>query len=588
MAGILSVLTLLAVLVPATETSAQNSAPPTSRDARAWPFPWDSIWNMPLGDGANYVPADIQPGRQFGVFADEDILILEPNAPLVDVLAHDADWDPNRDRCDSVLQPAQVHIEDVPIPAGFSTEVDNEGTPNAAAAILMGDGRTVVQTQPLHVCGAGGTVVSQYRFPDDDIVSGDGRVGAHGGASMSSIGGTIRVGELVPGGQIRHALKVVIDSTQYTYYDANDPTPGYRWPAFTADAGADFGYGGSNPAVEMGSLLALRPDFDLNSLRTEPARIIADALINYGSYLVDSAGWDAHYFATEFGPDGRVIDNFEANWGFPWMTAQTATCGDASNPSCAWSMDMGDIFSALHAVTNNGPATIGGPGNRIAPCAPAFSDGTGGAPADCSPGAAPPTTASCNGLVVTVNLNDANPAPMTEGDDVVLGTPGTDRIISLGGNDTICAGLGVDVIWSGDGNDVIFGEGGSDYIHGGNGADVVWAGSGADRVWGGPGDDQLNGMGGQDRMYGDAGNDQLQGNWNSDWLYGGPGNDVVRGAQGKDKLFGEAGNDDLYGGNNTDYLHGGPGFDQAFGQRGHDNPLIVNVSGCVAEVRQSC
>jgi len=30
----------------------------------------------------------------------------------------------------------------------------------------MPDGRTIRQTQPLHVCGAGGAVTSQYRAPE--------------------------------------------------------------------------------------------------------------------------------------------------------------------------------------------------------------------------------------------------------------------------------------------------------------------------------------------------------------------------------------------------------------------------------------
>ena len=130
-------------------------------------------------------------------------------------------------------------------------------------------------------------MVSQYRPPDDNIITGDGIRGAHGGSGMSSIGGTIRLGELVPNGIIRHALKVNLYAQKYLAYN-EDETPGYRWPAIRADGYANEStYGGPNPALEMGALLALLPNFDVNSLQTEPGRIIATAFINYGGYVVD-------------------------------------------------------------------------------------------------------------------------------------------------------------------------------------------------------------------------------------------------------------------------------------------------------------
>lgn len=220
------------------------------------------------------------------------------------------------------------------------------------------------------------------------------------------------------------------------------------------------------------------------------------------------------------------------------------------------------------------------------------------------PGASGPT---CGGLIVTINMNEnGGNGNGTGGDDVILGTPGDDVIRGYGGNDTICGEAGrdyiyaggdedvvyggddIDRIWGDAGHDVIYGDGGSDRIRGGSGSDTVHAGSGADRVWGGPGHDTLNGMGGQDRMWGEDGNDTMQGNHQSDWLYGGPGNDGIYAAAGKDKIYGEGGNDDMNGGENTDYLDGGPGTDVANGGRGKDNPVVANVSGCIAETRISC
>lgn len=37
---------------------------PASRDPLAWPFVQSSIWNMPIGSEAVYVPANIPPQKQ--------------------------------------------------------------------------------------------------------------------------------------------------------------------------------------------------------------------------------------------------------------------------------------------------------------------------------------------------------------------------------------------------------------------------------------------------------------------------------------------------------------------------------------------
>jgi hypothetical protein len=79
------------------------------------------------------------------------------------------------------------------------------------------------------------------------------------------------LGELVPGGRIRHALKIAIHGS-YLHY-ASDETPGYRWPASAADAVASTCYTGANPQLEMGALLALPASFEIEALGTEPAKI---------------------------------------------------------------------------------------------------------------------------------------------------------------------------------------------------------------------------------------------------------------------------------------------------------------------------
>lgn len=267
-------------------------------------------------------------------------------------------------RCDNIVSPPQVIISQVPIPDDFSTDPDYDGlTSNHSAAILSAGKVTLVQTQPLHVCSEGGAIVSQFVPPSDHLLSGDGIRGAHGGSGMSSIGGTLRVGELVPGGVIRHALKINLFVDNYLYYDETEETPGYRWPVIRADGYAADRYGGTIPQLKMGALLALLPDFDINSLNTEPAKISAQAFKDYGAYVVDDTAWDVYAITTEWGPDGRMIEEFEADWGFEFATNSTTS---------DWALDISTIFTNLQVVDNNSATSIGGGGTPVQPLALSF------------------------------------------------------------------------------------------------------------------------------------------------------------------------------------------------------------------------
>ena len=333
---------------------------PSARDPLLRPFASTSIWNMPIGDGARLVPARIEASKQIGNFAEEEIIVLDPDAPLVDLLESDADWDRSRDRC--TPEPTRVVIDRVPIPTGFVNEPKLGTTDDDAAAILRPDGRTVHQSQPVVRC-ANGVATSHYRFADADLY-GDGIAGAHGGSGLSALGGTIRLGELVPRGAIRHALKIVIQP-RYYHYDRTSTTPGYRWPATTADGHASVTYTGSEPAMKMGSLLALPGNFDIRTLRTGPARIIARAAKNYGIYVVDSAGFDSYSLAIEWSPKGRVLDEFQRTWGMPFVQE------DLTHP---WSRDLATIVTHLAVVANNAPETIGGGGRPRVRIAPPLAD----------------------------------------------------------------------------------------------------------------------------------------------------------------------------------------------------------------------
>jgi hypothetical protein len=331
---------------------------PASRDPLEWPFAQSSIWNMPIGSEAVYVPANIPPQKQ--VQPEEDILILEVDAPRINVVYNGTTWR-GPSRFPGTVDTNRVIVRSARIPDNFVVLDKNM---NYACAILMDDGVTIKQNQPFSRFPNAPFATSTYVYPDDNLVAGDGIKGAHGGSGMSSLGGTIRLGELLPGAPpIRHALKVTLRA-QYLFYDAE--TKGCRWPAWKADSYAASGYKGTFKPLRMGSLLALPPDADIDSfgLQLAASLKIARALQDYGAYIVDDPVTSAYGIAVERSPKGRVVDEFEKSYGQPfWQSAG------------AWSDDMRKLFTRLCVIDNNSPATVGGGGKPRRPLAPPFRAG---------------------------------------------------------------------------------------------------------------------------------------------------------------------------------------------------------------------
>jgi len=150
----------------------------TARDPLLWPFSKKSIWNMPIGSKAKYVPAELETPIEGTLTVDEELIILTPTEPLMDVYYNDVGWKINRDR----LEITGGLIGRYPIPRSFEVSPDNwDGlTPNLGAAILMPDRRTIVQTQPFAHRKNSPYATSRDLFPETDIY-GDGYYGAHGG-----------------------------------------------------------------------------------------------------------------------------------------------------------------------------------------------------------------------------------------------------------------------------------------------------------------------------------------------------------------------------------------------------------------------
>ncbi len=140
---------------------------------------------------------------------------------------------------------------------------------------------------------------------------------------------------------------------------------GYRWPAINADGGynspGDINYyGGSNPNVVEGSLLALPPNISPSSFSDPLVQKLATAMQDYGAYIVDNTA----SYKTAF-----VVTNYNAN--------------DVFNRSGDFSSELNQLLMDLEVVNNNTSSTPGGGSvgsSRYAPYAPAFSDGTDAPP----------------------------------------------------------------------------------------------------------------------------------------------------------------------------------------------------------------
>lgn len=360
-------LLVVATLVLVLSSCGGDAEPEAGRDPLLWPYPADSIWNHPRGDAARLVPFPLDP-RAATLSAEEDVIIAEPDAEGRDVVSTTAGWQPGASRCNEAT--GEVLVEDLPIPQDWYTDPGYRGrTPNQSAAIVMPD-MTLVETQPLHVC-EDGTAVSQEAQPawrGSSLLTGataeEPGSGAHGGSGMTAFGGTIRVGEWVPGGEIPHAVKVTVDATTLSSFAG-----GFRWPATNADLYADDpvrGYQGSVPAARMGSLLTLPPWFQMDKIETEPARILAEALMEHGAYVVDDTGWSTVGLSVEWGPNGRVTDEFEQEWGFP----MTGHIGNVGGEQLQFLEDLKLMYSVMHVVDDNGPDAVGGAGDPMAPFAP--------------------------------------------------------------------------------------------------------------------------------------------------------------------------------------------------------------------------
>ena len=331
------------------------------RNARTWPFLSTSIWNTPIGsDAIFHDPGIFRPPFPLpkNFFSDDDYFIVTTSSDPLTPWYNQGWWGPPGGEAHCNVTGRFVRNISFPL----NVTVREYGN-NNAAALLQPDKHTIINMQPLYRCQPGSPVLSLAMGglrATDDIVSGNGSWGAHGGSGLSSIGGTIRLGELLPSAPpIRHALKLQLFASTYYY----SRPPGYVWPALNCDGYAfnpsDPGhYGGNDIYVSPGSLLAIPSNISVK-VTTAPGQKLLFTLQNYGGYLCD----DTYYNRGTVGTEHGVTDEFQATYGYPFDT-------DGSGSGAAWYADMLVLFQSLRVVINNRNDTIGGGGTPLQPPPP--------------------------------------------------------------------------------------------------------------------------------------------------------------------------------------------------------------------------
>lgn len=395
------------------------------RDRWLEPFSSDSIWNTAIGSGAVFTPAGLfAPGDHRGppsnFHNDQDFLLrVSADDPRTDWV-NQGDWGADDHcavqhtgggpgPCSSTSLPLDGCVARIRLPVNWTSASDCDSpsscrsagnqSNNNAMALLLDDNATLVQMQPAYRCSphpapllarwGNLTDGAPQRFDNVTSIFGDGIGGAHGGSGLSSLGGSIRLGELLPGAApIPHALKIELGN--WWYYGSTQLNPNtadnggrnlYLWPATGSNAGwtstGSGTYLGTNRHVAPGALLAL-PAAAAAAVKTVTAvgGKIKRALVDYGGYIVDGsgsgpAGGPQHRNSVAICMEAEVNAEMRRSYGFN-MAYPHGVAGPAVDPVGSQAehdlfSDLLRIFQALQAVVSNGPHSIGGGGTpRVA------------------------------------------------------------------------------------------------------------------------------------------------------------------------------------------------------------------------------
>ncbi|MFN8027498.1 MAG: hypothetical protein U0W40_14415 [Acidimicrobiia bacterium] len=284
-AGRVTTLLALAGLLVLALAGPGLSVPAPTSPWPALPFRKGSIWRRTVPKGATYhdVSAALLGDPAIApLHAKVDLVTrctTDPSAPLVNV-ERSTGWryPPRSQSTGQVLY--QRHLApDACIDVAWNPEGNALFVlldPSTMRADLGIGGWRVPGGPLLNTASVGPTA------HDLDVVHGDGLVGYGRASGLPALGGLIGPGELEHG--IRHAVGVVMPAPVLSA-----AAPHFVWPARSADGTADLTYRGADPALAMGTLLAVPRTVDLTNFQwsTRQGRNLAIAAQRYGLYVVD-------------------------------------------------------------------------------------------------------------------------------------------------------------------------------------------------------------------------------------------------------------------------------------------------------------
>jgi hypothetical protein len=377
--------------------AAQAQTNPTSRDPWKWPFSWDSIWNVPIGASADlsksagfsdaskngYANFDDPNINNYGAgtggvwvgFDPESLYKSSNSDPKTNVYLY-YEW-PRRAYLSPNGYNAYGAWQHYNYPIRFPSNItvpDAAGgsTPNNCTAILTPDAKGIIQSYAFARLSQGSDIFCEL-WPTKQVWSiySNGIEGGHYGSGLSTLGGSIRKGEISDSNTdewaIRHAVKIELWAKRFYSYNTtlvqpgySYATPGYRWPGTKADAYANADtYRGVIPELCEGTLLALPANVSISSLgiQTLAGKKLFHAMQDYGAYICDDTAWDAVQFGAEAG-----VESLVSGWGY--------------RNAGAFRSDVIKMVSNLRIVKNNSPSAIGGGGAWRRAGAPGFTAGT--------------------------------------------------------------------------------------------------------------------------------------------------------------------------------------------------------------------
>ena len=311
------------------------------RDPAQWPFAADSVWNTPIGSGAQF--AAVQPG---GMDLATGVMIV--NASMAHPIIHAATNDP----VGQLRVPqAPAPLATLPLPAALGTAAGG-----CHVFLMLTDGVTALE------------ILAPRRVGPDVLASSVVRADLRGpgippayraanGSGLTPLGGSIRRGELKAG--IPHLIGAVVPLEAVALKP--DGTA-HVWPADASAAGdanaaAQMARAGN---VHVGSLLAIPPGVDIAKLAAPgtPAHAMVRAMQDYGVLVKDT--FDGTYFV-EWQREGAPHLVF---------CVEDLFNGDAPRDLAK---QLAPAIRELRVVANHGPNSVGGGGKRRQPAAPDFA-----------------------------------------------------------------------------------------------------------------------------------------------------------------------------------------------------------------------